>query len=224
MTDERVALVVEDDDETRLFVQELLAEVGVAGRAARSLSEARRAVAREPFDLLVVDRMLPDGSGLDLARERRELGDATPILVLTALRDVVERVEGLDAGADDYLGKPFAALELKARVRALLRRGGRSRRRIVSGRLVLDADRSQAFVDGRELPLTAREFALLEALVGLSAVRREELLESVWGEATAETSASLDVIVSRLRKKLGERGLGEALQTVRGQGFRWNAS
>ena len=216
-------LVVEDDAETRSFVAALLEETGSVVVAVPTLGEARAERAGRSWDLLVVDRMLPDGSGLDWVGELRDSGDAVPILLLTALRDVAERVAGLERGADDYLGKPFAPLELKARAQALLRRGQRSRRRLERGRLRLDVDRREAFVDGLELPLTEREFRVLERLATATGLRRDELLETVWGEATAEAAASLDVILSRVRRKLAARGLPDAIETVRGFGFRWRA-
>ncbi len=216
-------LVVEDDSETRAFVATLLAETGADVVAVGTLAEARGERARRSWDLLVVDRMLPDGSGLDWTGELRSSGDAVPVLLLTALRDVAERVAGLERGADDYLGKPFAPVELKARAQALLRRGQRSQRRLKRGRLRLDGDRREAFVDGLELPLTEREFQVLEQLVTTTGLRRDELLETVWGETTPETAASLDVILSRIRRKLADRGLPEAIETVRGFGFRWRA-
>ena len=214
-------LVLEDDGEARLFVAEVVREVGAEVVAVETLGEARTQLAGRAWDLLVLDRMLPDGSSLDWIRDIRASGDAVPILVLTALREVGERVDGLESGADDYLGKPFAALELKARVRALLRRGRRSRRQLTSGRLRIDGDRREAFVDGAELPLTERELRVLEQLVTSPALRRDELLETVWGEATAETGSSLDVILSRLRRKLAAHGLPESIETIRGYGLRW---
>ena len=214
-------LVVEDDTETGAFVAALLGETGADVVVARSLEEARGKRAGRSWNLLVVDRMLPDGSGLDWVDELRDSGDAVPVLLLTALCDVAERVAGLERGADDYLGKPFAPLELKARARALLRRGQRSRRRLERGRLRLDGDRREAFVDDLELPLTEREFRVLEQLVTTTGLSRDELLETVWGDATAEAAASLDVILSRIRRKLAVRGLPEAIETVRGFGFRW---
>ncbi len=217
----RRALVVEDDPETRAFVVAILEEVGVDVIAVGSLAGARASERRQPFDLVVVDRMLPDGSGLEWVRELRTGGGVVPALLLTALREVAHRVEGLEAGADDYLGKPFSPLELKARVRALLRRGQRAPRRLEEGPLRLDVDRREAFVAGAEVPLTEREFRVLERLVSSQGIPRDELLEEVWGEATPETSASLDVVVSRMRRKLANWGLPDAIETVRGYGLRW---
>ena len=223
MADEPRLLVVEDECQTRVFLVEMLAELGISSEGVGSLRAARSALIERPFDLLVVDRMLPDGSGLDLIAELRHAGNPVPILLLTALRGVPERVEGLEAGADDYMGKPFAPLELKARVRALLRRGHRTRRFVDVGTLRLDLDRHEAFVNLAEIPLTEREFRVLERLVTLGGVARDDLLEEVWGEATPEASASLDVFLSRLRRKLADRGLVAAIETVRGWGYRWQA-
>jgi len=220
-TDTPHILVVEDDRVTRAFVVATLREIGALPTGVGRLSEARSAFGEHPFELLVVDRMLPDGSGLDWVAELRKSGQTAAVLVLTALREVPERVKGLEAGADDYLGKPFSPLELKARARALLRRGRPPRRQVEAGAVRLDLDRREAFVRGEEVPVTDREFRVLERLVASRGLAREELLEDVWGEATPETSASLDVFLSRLRRKLGERGLPEAIETVRGYGFRW---
>lgn len=214
-------LVVEDDPETRAFVVAILQEVGVSVIAVGSLAGARESECQQAFDLVVVDRMLPDGSGLEWVRELRHGGSVVPALLLTALREVAHRVEGLEAGADDYLGKPFSPLELKARARALLRRGQRAPRRLEEGPLRLDVDRREAFVGGDEVPLTEREFRVLERLVSSKGVRREDLLDEVWGEATPETNASLDVVVSRMRRKLADRGLPDVVETVRGYGLRW---
>lgn len=217
-------LVVEDDAETRRYVSGLLEEVGADVVAASSIADAKRRFATRAWGLVVADRMLPDGSGLDWVRELRAAGDPVPVLVLTALRDVIERVAGLESGADDYLGKPFAPLELKARVRALLRRRPPGRRRLASGRLRIDVERQEAFVGGEELPLTERELRVLVELVASEGVRRDDLLERVWGDATPETAASLDVILSRLRRKLAAHGLPGVIETVRGWGLRWRGA
>jgi DNA-binding response OmpR family regulator len=221
MMDTPNVLVVEDERETRAFIVATLREIGVLPTGVGNLRDARAAFRERSFELLVVDRMLPDGSVLDWVAEIRKAGHTVPILVITALREVPERVEGLEAGADDYLGKPFAPLELKARVRALLRRGHPARRHVEAGVVRLDLDRREAFVRGGEVPVTEREFRVLERLLASRGIARNELLENVWGEATPETSASLDVFLSRLRQKLGERGLPDAIETVRGYGFRW---
>lgn len=212
---------MEDDPETRAFVVAILEEIGLDVIAEGSLTGARACDHQQAFDLVVVDRMLPDGSGLEWVRELRAKGSVVPALLLTALREVAHRVEGLEAGADDYLGKPFSPLELKARVRALLRRGQRTPRLLEEGSLRLDLDRREAFAGGVEVPLTEREFRVLEHLVSSQGVRRDDLLEEVWGEATPETSASLDVVVSRMRRKLADRALPNAIETVRGYGLRW---
>jgi DNA-binding response OmpR family regulator len=173
--------------------------------------------------LVILDVWLPDANGIELCREWRENGVRTPILMLTARTDVASRVAGLDAGADDYLGKPFALAELRARMRALLRRqpqatGERVLRR---SNLFVDFQRRQAWVAGVEVPLTRRELDLLERLArGRGhAVARDDLLEDVWGHATDEAAASLEVILARLRRKLEHDGKGSLIRTLRGYGY-----
>lgn len=172
---------------------------------------------------VVLDVWLPDGTGFDLCREWRAHGLRVPVLMLTARTDVSSRVQGLDAGADDYLGKPFALSELRARLRALLRRGSDPLRERVlrRGALSVDFGRRRAWLLDREVPLTRREVDVLERLAWAQghAVSREDLLEELWGEASSEAGASLEVIVARLRRKL-EQGQKEGLiRTVRGYGY-----
>jgi DNA-binding response OmpR family regulator len=174
-----------------------------------------------------VDIGLPDGSGLEVCRAAREAGREVPILVLSARNDVSDRVVGLDAGADDYLGKPFSMDELLARMRALGRRGPRwehSVRRF--GAVVIDADQRAVWigtVGGERLPLTTREFDIVALLAERRnrVVAREDILEAVWGDATERTGASLDVLVVRIRKKFAEHGLREVVRTVRHVGYAW---
>jgi DNA-binding response OmpR family regulator len=172
---------------------------------------------------IVLDVWLPDGNGIDLCRDWRGSGVRIPILMLTARTDVSSRVKGLDAGADDYLGKPFALSELRARLRALLRRGARSVQEQVFelGRLRLDFGRRQAWLGSVEVPLTRRELDVLERLCSAKghAVSRDDLLEEVWGEATPEAAASLEVIVARLRRKLEGPAGAAVIRTLRGYGY-----
>lgn len=194
--------------------------------AARFSSALRRATTTE-FDVIVLDIMLPDGDGLDLCRQIRADGIATPVLCLTARGEVADRVQGLDAGADDYLRKPFALAELRARIRALGRRGGQTPPSLVrAGSVRIDFAARRFERQGRQVPLTAREWAVLEALVSKSGrvVSRHSLLEDVWHDAGRSSSESLDVILSRLRRKLGGIGDGCAIRTVRGSGFVFETS
>jgi two-component system OmpR family response regulator len=217
-------LVVDDDEETRrLLVRNLqLASHGV--KAVESCADARDVLAHDRFDVVVLDVMLPDGSGIELCSELRQAEVDVPILLLTAKGEVRSRVLGLEAGADDYLGKPFAISELRARVKALGRRGPVRRDRSVAiGALRVEVESRTVLLDGAVLPLTARELAIVHLLASRSGriVTREELFDSVWGETSDSASASLDVLVARIRRKLGKHS--GMLHTVRGLGYRLEA-
>jgi DNA-binding response OmpR family regulator len=214
-------LVVEDHGETRGMIEAVLREAGFAAVPAETLAEARRVLSAGGLGAIVLDWMLPDGSGPDLCADVRASGDPTPILMLTARGGVDDRVVGLDAGADDYLKKPFAAAELVARVRALLRRGPRLvESRVMLGPIEIHAASRVAVAGGRELPLTAREFDILEVLVRHRGriVTRSNLLIAVWGE-DVNSGDSLDVLLTRLRRKLAVAGAPEVVRTHRGVGY-----
>ncbi len=178
----------------------------------------------QPFDLLIFDIMLPGRDGLEIIGSLRKLGHRTPILLLTSKDAIEERVQGLDAGADDYLGKPFAFSELQARVRALGRRNSPETSSLLKVEdLELDSVRHVASRDGKHLDLTAREFELLEYLmqhVG-QVVSREMLARDVWREITRHTPIDnlIDVHIARLRRKVDDPWPEKLLQTVRGVGF-----
>lgn len=211
-------LVVDDHEEVRDLVRRALEGDGHAVRVTATLATARDALLDQPADVIVLDIGLPDGSGLDLCGELRRAGDGAPILLLTARVSVEERVAGLDRGADDFLGKPFAVPELRARVRALGRRGPLPRTlHHRTGAVELDFTARMARSRGKAVPLTAREWAVLEllALREGRVVSRGEILDVVWGEATEQASGSLDVMVTRIRRKLGEG----TIRTVRGEGY-----
>jgi two-component system, OmpR family, response regulator len=213
-------LVVDDHSPTRQLVQRGLQQALHAVRTAASCDEAEDAVLSNTFDVVVLDVMLPDGSGIELCRRLRGAKHYVPILLLTARGDVRDRVAGLEAGADDYLVKPFAILELNARVKALGRRGPMYRDGAVSfGPIVIDFEARRVSMSGREVPLTAKELAIVEVLAWRqrSVVPREQLLESVWGEVSDSAAASLDVLIARIRRKLGPSA--SLLQTVRGVGY-----
>jgi DNA-binding response OmpR family regulator len=211
-------LVVDDHDEVRSLLRRALGRDGHVVRAAANLTGARAQLAARDVDLVVLDLGLPDGEGLELCRELRMAGRAVPVLVLTARSAMNRRIEGFDAGADDFLAKPFAVAELRARVKALGRRGALPRgTRIELGGTALDLAARRATSGGREVPVTAREWSILDLLVARDGrlVPRDEILDIVWGQTSASASASLDVMIGRIRRKLGE----DLIRTVRGEGY-----
>jgi two-component system response regulator MprA len=211
-------LVVDDDAPIRRMLVRTLAAEGFEARTAPDGGAALAAIEESTPDVLVLDVAMPGLDGLDVARRVRTKGLAFPILLLTARDAVAERVAGLDAGADDYLVKPFAAEELLARIRALLRRGREPGDVLAFGDLVLDVSSRSARRGTRELTLSGRETALLELLLRNSrqVVSRELALERVWGSVSAASPNVVDRYVHHLRRKLGEPPLIEA---VRGTGF-----
>ncbi|HEY1697315.1 MAG TPA: response regulator transcription factor [Polyangiaceae bacterium] len=218
-------LLVEDSARVAETIVSGLRARGHAVVVAGGVQAADAATSAQHFDLAVVDIGLPDGCGLQWCRAARVAGTQTPILLLTARNDIADRVRGLEAGADDYLGKPFSFDELLARLQALSRRGPRwsdSIRRF--GRVIVDADQRVVTVDGARLALTAREFDIVAMVCSRSGrvVVRSHLLEAVWGDATERTAASLDVLMARIRRKFGKHGVSDALKTVRQVGYAWS--
>jgi len=220
-------LVVEDDRKVAGFIEMGLREEGYAVDPARDGDEAIVLAHVNDYDAILLDLMLPKKNGLQVAAELRREGRTTPILMLTARDATEDVVRGLDAGADDYLTKPFKFDELLARLRALVRRGGATRvERITAGPLELDRLKHQAYVGGKALDLTPREFQLLEHFMMHKddVVRRTELLEKVWDMHFDPESNVVDVHVGNLRRKLREAGYDGIIRTVRGVGFRLNGS
>jgi DNA-binding response OmpR family regulator len=215
-------LVIEDDRKVASFLERGLREDGYAVDVARDGVEGAVQAHVHDYDALIVDVMLPGRSGLEVVRELRAAGRTTPILLLTA-RDLTEDVvRGLDAGADDYLTKPFRFDELLARVRALLRRGGAVRaERLVYADVELDRLAHTARRGGEDLDLTPREFRLLEYLLlhAEEVVRRTELLEKVWDLHFDPGSNVVDVHMGNLRRKLSRGDRPALLHTVRGVGY-----
>ena len=217
-------LLVEDSERVAGAVCDALRTRGHSVVAAGGIRAADDAFATQHFDMAVVDVGLPDGSGLDWCRAARSAGSELPILLLTARNAVPDRVAGLDAGADDYLGKPFSIEELVARIRALARRGPRwaeSVRRY--GLLTIDRDRRVVAVGGSRVPLTAREFDIVALLAWREGhvLPRDEILEAVWGDASERAAASFDVLTARIRRKLTQYGFRDAVRTVRQVGYAW---
>jgi two-component system, OmpR family, response regulator MprA len=211
-------LVVEDDRSIRRMLERTLAAEGYDVAGVSDGGGALAAIERAAPDLLVLDVGLPGLDGFAVCRRLRDTGLALPILMLTARDAVGDRVAGLDAGADDYLVKPFAPEELSARVRALLRRGEEPRDLLVYADLVFDVQTRRASRGGEELSLSSREADLLELLLrnARQVVTRELALERVWGSSAAASPNVVDRYVSYLRSKLGEPDL---IRTVRGVGF-----
>lgn len=221
-------LVVDDDADLRTSLRRALSLDGHEVLLAADGRSALTIVLNERPDGIVLDMGLPDIEGLEVCRRIRAASDTTPILILTARADTADRVRGLDAGADDYLAKPFEVPELLARVRAILRRSqgrvnaqGLVENRLMVGDLVLDRDARSVTRGARAIELTRREFALLELLMEHPGrvQTRERILAEVWGDDFGLSSATLDSYVSYLRKKIEHSGDGRLIHTVRGIGF-----
>jgi DNA-binding response OmpR family regulator len=215
-------LVVEDDDAIAQVLQRSLRmegyEVRIAGDGTIALDEAHAFLP----DLVILDLGLPGLDGVDVAKTLRQSGDDVPILVLTARDGVESRVEGLDAGADDYLVKPFERQELLARLRALLRRRPpRGQATLNIGDLKLNPDTHEVTRAGRTVDLTQREFELLEYLMRNEriVISRQRLLDEVWGYDPFSMTNTIEVFVSNLRRKLEAGGEPRLLHTIRGAGY-----
>lgn len=212
-------LLIEDDAVLGAAVRDQIAGDGHSVDWVQRLDAAEHAMAGVPYDLVLLDLMLPDGRGIPFLRRLRARGAATPVIILTALDQVSDRIEGLNAGADDYLVKPFDLAELSARIGSVARRYGGNPNPIVEhGHLQIDLAARSIRRDGRPVTLTAREWALLEAFLSrpgqlLSKAQLEEKLYAFEDEVESNT---IEVHVSRLRKKLGTA----IIETERGLGYR----
>ncbi|MEY9852545.1 DNA-binding response OmpR family regulator [Leifsonia sp. EB41] len=212
-------LVVEDHRQLADLIVEGLADAGLAADAVYDGARALEQTEEEDYDVVVLDRDLPGVHGDRVCRELASRDPAVRIIMLTAAADVSDRVDGLELGADDYLGKPFAFEELIARVRALGRREASKAAVVRRGDLVIDRPRVRCSRAGRPLALTRKEFGVLEALAAADGgvVSAEELLEHVWDVNADPFSNTVAVTIARLRKKLGEPPL---IETVVGVGYR----
>jgi len=216
-------LVAEDDEAVRRSVERALRFEGYEVLTAPDGTAALSGIAEHVPDAIVLDVMMPGHDGMEVCRRVRAAGDATPILMLTARHELTDRVAGLDAGADDYLVKPFALEELLARVRALLRRtpGAADAAVLRVGDMVLDPAARTVRREKREVSLTKTEFDLLELLMLNAGIvlSRDRIYERIWGFDFETSSNSLDVYVGYLRRKTEEGGEPRLIHTVRGVGF-----
>jgi len=221
-------LIVDDDPELRHFLRTELELEGYACSEAATGQQALMQARGERWDLLLLDWTLPDFSGVELCRRLRGTDDRTPVLILTARDDVKERVEALDAGADDYLTKPFSIEELLARVRARLRQGpgdpgpaGDPLQPLRLADLEVNPASREVSRGGEPVALTGKEFELLQLLIRQpqQVHSRAAILEAVWGEHWVGDDNVLDVYVRALRRKLERPGASTLIQTVRGVGF-----
>ena len=214
-------LVVDDDPDVRDSLRRALGYAGYAVATAVNGADALASVSRSPVDLIILDVLMPMLDGFDTCRALRERGNATPVMVLTARDAVDDRVAGLEAGADDYLVKPFALRELLARVNALLRRTQPARDVLGYADLTVDLTARTVTRAGVPLTLTRIEFALLELLLRNAGqvLSYDVILDRVWGYGEAPASNALQVFVGFLRRKLEENGHRRLVHNVRGIGY-----
>jgi DNA-binding response OmpR family regulator len=217
-------LVVEDDTQLNKALQLALEKEGYAIDVFHDGIKAEKHILlnHSNYDLLLLDHMLPHRTGIEICIAARKAAIFTPILLLTAVLDTENKVAALDAGADDYLTKPFAVEELTARVRALLRRPREALpTELAHGKLVLNTANKQVFYNKQEIKLTLKEYGILEFLIRNAGqvISRDQLLDHVWDFSTNAFSNIVDVHVTNLRKKLELAGAKDVLQTIRGVGF-----
>ena len=215
-------LLVEDEDRIAAFMANGLSAEGHTIERAATASEALGMAFAHEYDLILLDLILPDGDGRQVLRDVRSRDCDVPILVITALGEIDDKVELLDLGADDYLVKPVAFAELAARVRAACRHGQQSARVLKSSQLELDTKTRIATQGERSVDLPSREFALLEDLMRHAGqvLTRQQILDAVWGFGFESASNIIDVYVGYLRRKLDEPGGSSVIETVRGAGYR----
>ncbi|WP_138933461.1 response regulator [Roseovarius arcticus] len=212
-------LIVEDDESLADGLSVGLRLTGLTPETVTTIADAREAMAHGGFSAVVLDIMLPDGTGLEFLTQLRSQGDDTPVLLLTALDQVQDRVAGLDVGADDYLGKPFDLSEVSARLRAIVRRAeGRADSSIAWNGLKIDPARMSGRRDDRHIEFSPREFTILRALLERpGAILSKSVLEDrLYGWQDGVESNAVEVHIHKLRSKLGT----EFIQTVRGAGYR----
>jgi two-component system OmpR family response regulator len=215
-------LVIEDDEVTAREIALELAAHGISADRVHNGDEGLRAAQAPHYDAITLDLMLPGMDGLSLVKQLRERGIATPVLMISALGDVNERVRGLRAGGDDYLTKPFAPDEMAARIEVLLRRQQPAQTRLRVGDLELDLITHVARRGGRELSLLPTEYRLLEFLMRYAGqvLTRAMIFESVWGLRFDPGTNLIDVHIARLRRKVDTEGEPSLIRTVRGSGYR----
>jgi DNA-binding response OmpR family regulator len=221
-------LVVEDDRRLARALVRGLREAGLRADAVGTTADALSAAGSASYDVIVLDVMLPGGGdGFSVCSQLREGGIGTPVLMLTARDSVDDRVRGLEAGADDYLVKPFAFRELVARINAVTRRHLPPRATVVEvGELRLDADAWTVTYAGQAVPMTPKEFAILELLMQNAGrlLTRSQIEEEVWQSDLHTESNLLEVYIARLRRKLGAQGAPDLITTIRGAGYRLETS
>ncbi|MBI5558449.1 MAG: response regulator transcription factor [Deltaproteobacteria bacterium] len=216
-------LVVDDEQEMRKRLCQTLRQENYMVETAQNGDEALDKITDDSFDLIILDIMMPERDGLSVLREIREEGINTPVLMLTALGDIDDRIKGLNQGADDYLGKPFSMSELLARIRAILRRGKERNPVLVCGPVSLNTVNRCVFLDGAPVTLTVKEFAILEFLLYNKGrvISRFSLAEHVWGDNFDPFTMSnfIDVHMKNLRQKIKKEGGDSVIRTVRGAGY-----
>ncbi|MDG2092984.1 MAG: response regulator transcription factor [SAR86 cluster bacterium] len=221
-------LIIEDEPDIRKTLEYNISREGYKVVCASSLSKGKEHINSSDFSLILLDLMLPDGSGLDLCREIKSDKDksSTPIIILTAKDDEVDKVVGFELGADDYVTKPFSVRELILRIKAVLKRGAEKKETLEVqrqfGELTMDIDSHEVFVNNEQIILTALEFRLLRQLVDRRGrvQSRDQLLSDVWGYSAEVTTRTVDTHIKRLREKLGT--MGKYVQTIRGVGYKFS--